>query len=66
MQRVERELSRLARRYGFTVRRTRNAHYQFLSGDQVVATTGGSPSDHRALRNLRADLRRAKINNSNG
>lgn len=64
MKRVDREMARLARRYGMTVRRTTRGHFQFLSGDRVMVTASGTPSDGRALRNLTADLRRASITSS--
>jgi len=48
-----------AERQGFTVRQTRNGHLQVLSADgKGMVTLSGTPSDHRALKNTLADLRR--------
>lgn len=43
---------------GATVRRTSNG-FQIMCPAGGIVTIHGTPSDHRALRNVRADVRRA-------
>ena len=54
-----RQLRDLATAYGWRVLHTRSGHFKLVhpdTGARVYAP--GSPSDWRALRNLRSDLRR--------
>ncbi len=56
-------LIRLAEDSGWSVRRTRGGHWQFvpaLAGAQIV-TVASTPSDHRAFSNIRAALRRSGL-----
>lgn len=47
---------------GWRVERTRNGHITFLSPDgQHRIVCGGTESDHRAVRNTRARIRRAGL-----
>lgn len=45
---------------GWKVTKTTKGHYRFVPPDpeKRIVHTGGSPSDHRAFKNLKADLRR--------
>lgn len=54
------DVVREARRQNFTVEPTRNQHLRFTPPDKSrqPVTTGGTPSDKRALQNLISDLRR--------
>jgi predicted RNA binding protein YcfA (HicA-like mRNA interferase family) len=55
-----RQLLRQAQAHGWRVQPTRGGHWKLThpSGDAVV--TSSSPSDRRALANLKAQLRRAE------
>lgn len=47
---------------GWTVERTRNNHIRFLSPDgKHLIVCGSTESDHRAIRNTKARLRRAGL-----
>jgi hypothetical protein len=51
-----------AKANGFDVRRTGGGHIQVCDAEGTpLATTGSTPSDHRAVRNFRAQLRRAGV-----
>lgn len=50
-----------AERQGFAVRRTRKGHFLVSKDGRPVVTAAGTPSDHRALANLLAALRRAGL-----
>lgn len=53
------EIIREAENQGWTVRRTKKGHIQFFAPDgENIVTAGGTPSDHRAIANLVAQLRR--------
>lgn len=55
-----REIEQLMRQLGFSlVRRTGSGHLCWQHPSGVRYTTPSSPSDHRGLRNARADIRRA-------
>jgi len=61
--RVPKELRRIvaaATAAGWTVQRLASGHWRFVPPDRTkkMVVTGGTPSDHRVLRNLVADLRR--------
>lgn len=47
-----------ARAHGWELTRTRGGHLRLRSPHGATVLFGCSPSDHRAVRNLRADLRR--------
>lgn len=47
---------------GWRLNRTRNRHLRLLWPGGGIVVLGGSPSDHRALAHLRADLRRTERN----
>ena len=55
------DLVRDLTKQGWTVTRTKNGHFRFRSstGALVFGTGPRSHGDHRAIRNLLADLRRA-------
>ena len=44
---------------GCTVVATRNGHYKIMVKGGGIVHTSGTPSDHRALRNTIAQIRRA-------
>lgn len=47
---------------GFTVTYTKKCHVQVRDAEgRVVAGTGGTPSDIRAIKNFRAQLRRGGV-----
>lgn len=52
-----------AKRQGWRVDRTKKQHWRFLSPDrnQPPIIFSGTPSDHRAIKNLVARLRRAGL-----
>lgn len=61
---MKREVARLlslARAQGATVRQTRNGHWQVLVPGGGIVVTGSTPSDHRAVKNFAAQLRRAGL-----
>lgn len=57
------QLRKLAEQQGWRAPETRNGHVRFLSPDkgQPAIVAAGTPSDHRAWRNLIASLRRAGL-----
>lgn len=58
MRREERELTRLARRYGLTLERARK-HFRLVDERGAVAAVASSTaSDWRTVRNLESRLRR--------
>lgn len=59
-----RRLVASCRQQGWRVERTRRLHWRFVPPrpDAQIVITAGTPSDRRALLNLRADLRRAGLN----
>jgi len=53
-------LLRYLRRRGYTTTRTRSGHWRIYAPDgRLIAITGSTPSDFRALRNLRATVKRS-------
>lgn len=53
------EVVAAAERQGWRVEATKKGHLKFFAPDaENIVTTGGTPSDHRALANLIARLRR--------
>jgi hypothetical protein len=57
------QAAKAARGAGWTVEPTRNGHWKFTPPDKSLPPiiTGSTPSDGRALRNFRADLKRAGL-----
>jgi hypothetical protein len=51
---------RQAEAHGWQVTHTRNGHWRLLYPGGGVVVTSSTPSDHRALANLRAQMRRAE------
>jgi hypothetical protein len=51
-------LDRLKQVPGWSVVHTRSGHLQIRGPGGALVHTGSTPSDRRALRNLRSDLRR--------
>jgi hypothetical protein len=49
----------LAREYGATLDVTGSCHYRLRLPSGAIVFAPGTPSDWRALRNVRAELRRA-------
>jgi predicted RNA binding protein YcfA (HicA-like mRNA interferase family) len=53
------EIVKAAEKQGWRVKQTKKGHLMFLAPDGVnKLTTGGTPSEHRAIDNLLASLRR--------
>lgn len=53
------EIVKAAEKQGWQVKTTKKGHKMFYAPDGVnKVLAGGTPSDHRALQNLLADLRR--------
>lgn len=54
------DLERAARAQGWEVGRTKKGHPRFVPPDPTgeIVVTSGTPSDHRFLKNLLADLKR--------
>lgn len=57
------DLIRIALDQGWRVEQLRSGHWRFLPADTNVraVVTGGTPSDPRAVKNLRSDLRRSGL-----
>jgi predicted RNA binding protein YcfA (HicA-like mRNA interferase family) len=51
---------RQAEAHGWRVQPTRGGHWKLTHPDGGTVVTSSSPSDHRALANLKAQLRRAE------
>jgi hypothetical protein len=60
MKRALHQLLDEARRRGWQVDMTRNSHWRLRGPNQAMLFTGSTPSDHRGVRNLRSDIRRAE------
>lgn len=56
-----RTLRKRALAQGWRIEPTRNGHERWLSPSGGTAVISGTPSDHRALLNARADLKRAGL-----
>lgn len=56
--------AKAAAKAGWKVRQTRKGHVQFIPPDESmpIVTTGGTPSDHRSIKNFEAQLRRSGAN----
>jgi hypothetical protein len=53
------EISRAAEKQGWTVKTRKSGHLTFYAPDGInMVTTGGTPSDHKAIDNLLSYLRR--------
>ena len=53
------QLIRVAEDQGWRTRRTKRGHVVFYAPDgEGTAGTGGTPSDHRSIKNFRAQLKR--------
>lgn len=54
---------KLAEGQGWTVRRTHGGHIQFVPSDPTapLVVSSSTPSDHRTMRNLKAQLRRSGL-----
>lgn len=46
---------------GWRVRETKNNHIQFFPPEGPIIVAGSTVSDHRSLKNTRADLKRAGL-----
>jgi hypothetical protein len=60
---VKRDLQKLityAQGRGWTATTTRNGHIRLRHPNGALIYTGSTPSDHRAVRNAAADIRRAE------
>jgi predicted RNA binding protein YcfA (HicA-like mRNA interferase family) len=53
-------LARVYRRAGWDITLTRGGHLRWRSPKGGLVISPSTPSDHRSLRNLRSDLRRAE------
>lgn len=62
MASVKKDLKKIvqaAEKQGWRVKMTKNGHWSFYAPDgENIVHAGGTPSDHRALDNLVAQLRR--------
>lgn len=54
------ELLAKAETDGWSIEETKRSHIQLKGPNGALIHTGGTPSDHRAVRNLRAQIRRAE------
>jgi predicted RNA binding protein YcfA (HicA-like mRNA interferase family) len=50
---------REARAMGFAIERTRGSHFKLTAPSGALVFAASTPSDRRAIHNIRADLRRA-------
>lgn len=50
-----------ARAQGWTIEVRRNSHLKWVSPDGKSVFTSSTPSDHRAVKNARRDLRKAGL-----
>ena len=60
---MKRDLSRIlddARDRGWRAELTNGGHWRLRGPNQALLFTGSTPSDHRAIKNLRSDIRRAE------
>lgn len=60
---MKRDLARLleaARKRGWRLERTRGSHWKLKHPSGAVVVSSSTPSCHRALLNLQADLRRGE------
>jgi hypothetical protein len=57
-----RALAKLARKHSWVISPTRNGHLRWRRPDGHAVITAGSPSDHRGIRNDKARLRKAGLN----
>jgi|TARA_B100001939_G_C16901109_1_gene600024 hypothetical protein len=62
MRKEERELRKVADRWGFTLIEWKT-HFKWKHPSGAQVTTGMTISDHRARRNIEAQFRKALINN---
>lgn len=56
---THREIERLAKAHGYTVGRTSGSHLELSREGYPTLHFGTTPSDYRAIRNLRGQMRRA-------
>jgi len=61
LPRDQRHLGGLAIKQGWTIYFTRSNHFKWCAPDGQFIFTAKSPSDHRAIRNQTAFLRRAGL-----
>lgn len=52
------DLIKQAQKQGWSIDRTKNNHYKWLSPLGRFFFSSGTPSDHRALKNIQRDLRK--------
>lgn len=55
------DLFKRAKAQGWTVHRRNNNHYLIEGPDGQKVFCGGTPSDHRAIKNIESDLSRAGL-----
>ncbi len=61
---MNKEVKKLFKRiqdHGWSVRRRRNNHYLIEGPDGEKVFCGGTPSDHRAIKNIERDLAKAGL-----
>lgn len=57
------QLKKLAERQGWQVERTKRGHYKWFAPDNhTIIVSGSTISDHRAIKNQKARMRRAGFN----
>lgn len=62
LPRIWREFGAVALRAGWVIERTQRGHFQWKSPNHgPIVTTAKTPSDHRSIHNVRAQLRRAGL-----
>lgn len=53
-----RQLFRTVKKHGWTVERRKSGHYLLQGPNDEKVFCGGTPSDHRAVENIKRDLSR--------
>jgi hypothetical protein len=56
---ARRFLKQLASEFEFTAELTKGGHVRLILPNGAIVHTGSTPSDHRVVRQVRAELRRA-------
>lgn len=62
MKKLAKDVVEFALQLGFTFRPTKAGHYRFDKAGTKPVFISGTTSDHRAIKNMKSDLRRAAAN----
>jgi hypothetical protein len=62
---MQKDLRKLLSKYGATVSKTGGGHWRIALPGGGIVVASGTPSDRRALQEIRADLRRAQRRTGN-